>query len=56
MLQLRGLTERVDQRLPVLEAPGVRVTRTPADLQDAGERTMRDERGCLGHGWFSWSS
>ena len=50
MLELRGLAERVDQGLPVLEAPRVGVTRPPADLQDAGERTMRDMRGGVGRG------
>ena len=53
VLQLRGLAERVDQRLAVLDAARVRVIRPPADLEDAGQRSMWDERGCFGHGWFS---
>ena len=45
VLELRGLAERVDQRLAVLEATGVRVTRPPADLQHAGQRPVRDGAG-----------
>ncbi len=41
VLELGRLAERVDQCLPVLEAPGVRIIRPPADVQDAGERTVR---------------
>ncbi len=50
VLELGALAERVDQRLPMLEAPAVRIIRPPADIQDAGQRTVRAGRDTLGHG------
>ena len=49
MLELGRLAERVDQGLPVLEAARVRITRSPPDLQDVGQRTMRAGRDVLEH-------
>ena len=40
MLELGRLAQGVDQRLAVLEAPGMRVPRTSADLEDVGQRSM----------------
>ena len=56
MFELGGLAERVDQRLAVLEAPGVRIIRPPADVQDVGQRTVRAGRDTLGHGAASSST
>ena len=47
VLELGRLAERVDQGLPVLEAPRVCVIRPPPDLQDAGQRTVRSGRDVL---------
>ncbi len=45
VLELGGLAQGVDERLAVLQAPGVCVVGPPPDLQDGGQRAVR-----AGHG------